>query len=312
MRRVSAGVYAEMYLVGCNHGFVVTEDGVVLFDAPERPIDAMRWRERLLEHGPLRHVVLTEPHEDHVRGLAYFPGVEVVAADGFAARYAADMVIFASERSIERVKRNDPDSEWLMGHPAYPPNPPARTFTDEITLQVGGHTIRCSNLGGHTAEQTHIHLVDEQVLFVGDNIFHQTKTFLHEGDPWAWLAALNWIERLNVDVIVPGHGEPCDAGYVVEQRDIIQRWLDTVQGFVDRGLSEREALAEPLDTYAIDPWPLPQRAFQAVDRDLIDRVNLVNVYRRIRARATGQTLEGRPADDFIAQELARHHRGAAS
>src|SRR5579884_3923084 len=87
MRRVSEHAYAEVLFWGCNPGFITTDDGVFMIDTPQQPIDAMRWRERLLEHGPIRHLVNTEPHNDHIRGNAYFPGVEVIGQDGMVSRY---------------------------------------------------------------------------------------------------------------------------------------------------------------------------------------------------------------------------------
>jgi cyclase len=51
MRRVSPNVFAEIYFWGCNPGFVVTCDGVMMIDTPQQPIDAMRWREAISEHG---------------------------------------------------------------------------------------------------------------------------------------------------------------------------------------------------------------------------------------------------------------------
>jgi hypothetical protein len=38
----------------------------------------VRWRERLLEHGPIRHLVNIEPHPDHIRANAYCPGAAVI------------------------------------------------------------------------------------------------------------------------------------------------------------------------------------------------------------------------------------------
>ena len=82
MRRISESAYAEIYFWGCNPGFIVTGEGVVMVDTPQQPIDAVRWRERLQEHGPIRYLVNTEPHIDHVSGNAYFPGVEVIGQVG--------------------------------------------------------------------------------------------------------------------------------------------------------------------------------------------------------------------------------------
>ena len=56
---------------------------------------------------------------------------------------------------------------------------------------------------------------DAGVVFTGDNVFHKCKTFIQEADPWQWLDTLNRIGQLDVEVIVPGHGEPCDKRFVV-------------------------------------------------------------------------------------------------
>jgi glyoxylase-like metal-dependent hydrolase (beta-lactamase superfamily II) len=187
-----------------------------------------------------------------------------------------------SPERVEAMKRSDPDSVWLLAHPSYPPNPPTRTFTDELTLRVGSHKFHCIHLPGHTSPQTAVHVPEEGVLFTGDNVFCRSKTFIQEADPWDWLAALHWIERLDVEVIVPGHGEPCDRGYVAEQARILERWLDAVQRMVDRGLTVDEAVREPLDVPAIDPYPLGQRLFATFPH--LDELNVRNLHARIVAR----------------------------
>jgi glyoxylase-like metal-dependent hydrolase (beta-lactamase superfamily II) len=285
MRRISRNAFAEIYFWGCNPGFVATDDGVVMIDTPQQPIDAVRWRERMLEHGPIRHLINTEPHPDHILGNAYYPGVEVVGQVELAARYAQAVPAMTSPERIEAMKASDPDSVWLVGHPGYPPNPPTRTFTDELTLRLGSHTFHCVNLPGHTRPQTAVHVPEEGVVFTGDNVFHQCKTFIQEGDPWDWLAALDRIERLDVDVIVPGHGEPCDRRYVRTQADILAAWLGTVELLVDRGLTLEEALRVPLDMPRIDPYLLGQRLFATFPH--LDELNVRNLYERIVRRRGG-------------------------
>ena len=48
-------------------------------------------------------------------------------------------------------------------------------------------------------------------------------------------------------MIVPGHGEPCDKRYLARQRQVLQNWVGVVEAYVRRGLSEDEAVREPLD-----------------------------------------------------------------
>ena len=247
MRRVSDNVYAEIYFWGCNPGFLATSEGVVMFDTPQQPIDAVRWRERLLEHGPIRYLVNTEPHIDHIMGNAYFQEAEVIGQTGLQARY---------EQAVPQMT------------------------SDELTLHLGNHTIQCLHIPGHTAPQTAIYLPDEGVLFTGDNIFHRVKTYIQEADPWQWLDALKRIGEIDATVIVPGHGEPCDHRYLAEQAQIIEDWVGAVEDFVRRGLTEEEALKEPAPQ--ADPYPLGQRLFPKLD--WVNGLNVSNIYRRVVAR----------------------------
>src|SRR5882724_7421450 len=78
MRKVGDNSFTEIYFAGCNPGVVETNDGYVMIDSPQQPIDAVRWRERLEEKAPIRYLINTEPHGDHISGNAYFPRVTVV------------------------------------------------------------------------------------------------------------------------------------------------------------------------------------------------------------------------------------------
>jgi glyoxylase-like metal-dependent hydrolase (beta-lactamase superfamily II) len=234
----------------------------------------------LEEHGPIRHLINTEPHIDHIAGNAYFPGVEVITHTLLQDRYTQSIPMMTSNERLETMKQADPDSVWLFNHPSYPPNPPTRTFTDELTLHVGDHTIQCLHIPGHTAPQTAVLLPDEGIVYTGDNIFNKCKTFIQEADPWEWLAALERIGRLDVELIVPGHGEPCGKEYLKEQAEIIQTWTGAVEEFVRRGLTEEEALKEPAPQ--ADPYPIGQRLFPR--SAAVDGMNVSNLYRRIVAR----------------------------
>jgi len=181
------------------------------------------------------------------------------------------------------MKQSDPDSVWLVGHPDYlDSNKPSVTFTDELTLQVGQHTFNIMHHAGHTGPQTTIHVPEDGVVFTGDNIFHKCRTWLQECDPWEWLDSLRKIEALDVEVIVPGHGEPCSKAYIKEQAQIVENWVGFIETEVDRGIGPEEILKGPVPVTRQDPYPIGQRLF--IHDERLTGLIVRNLHSRIMAR----------------------------
>ena len=92
----------------------------------------MRWREMMEEKAPIRYLINTEPHGDHIAGNAYFKGVTVVGQVKLQECFDRYLNTFGSmDEKRERMKTSDPDSVWLVGHPDYlDTNKPSVTFTD--------------------------------------------------------------------------------------------------------------------------------------------------------------------------------------
>ena len=72
MEEVAQGVFAETNIFGCNPGFIVTRDGVVMVDTPQKPTEWGGWKEALAAHGPVKWLINTEPHWDHTMGNSFF------------------------------------------------------------------------------------------------------------------------------------------------------------------------------------------------------------------------------------------------
>lgn len=72
IERVTENVYALTDRRGSDPGYVVTKEGVVLIDTPQLPSDAIGIREEILKKGPLRFVINTEWHLDHIFGDHFY------------------------------------------------------------------------------------------------------------------------------------------------------------------------------------------------------------------------------------------------
>jgi cyclase len=232
MKRISNQVYAETHQPGCNPGFVVTGEGIVMIDSPQQPSYLSEWREAMRGKGEVRYIINTEYHRDHIIGNFFFPDATVIAHEKTREALAS----ISLESIMDKIKESDPQGLPLMK--GFHIRKPSVTFDDELTLYLGDHIFKLIHLPGHTAGEVAVYIPQERVVFTGDNMFCRVQTYLHEAYPDQWLQSLKRIEALDVDVIVPGHGETCDKRYIKEQTSFIEEWIATVKDAVRQGLSK--------------------------------------------------------------------------
>ena len=147
------------------------------------------------------------------------------------------------------------------------------TFTQNLDLFLGGLTIKLFSLPKHSAGGIGIYIPEEKAVFTTDIIFKCKKSWLHEADPEQWLQSLKRIDELDVDVIVPGHGEPCDKSYLTEQAGIIQGWIDVVKSAIEKGWSPEQAFAE-----ITVPDPHPKQAGTPFTEEELNRMIIERLY----------------------------------
>jgi cyclase len=258
VQQLTDNVWTETSLRGCNPSLIRTRAGVVVVDTPQLPTDAIALRRRAEDLGPLRYVINTEHHVDHIFGNYYFKGAgEVVQHQGvydnfMEVRPSLDSYAFAldSVRSHDPAALADfPDRETYFADP----NKGSIVFTGDLTLRVGDHTLELIHTPGHTPGQIAVHVPEERVVFTGDTIFCECKTWLMNSDVEEWMTALDRIAGLDVDIVVPGHGHVTTLDYVARQRAVLFEWIHAVADAVAQGWSREETVARV--TFA-DKWPV--------------------------------------------------------
>ncbi len=255
MENVTANVFTETKLRGCNPSFVTTADGVVVIDTPQLPSKAVAMRRKAESHGPIRYLVNTEHHVDHIFGNYYFKGAgTVVNHKGLYDRF---MVVFPeldpfayAYESVPGDKAKGTDLDDPEGLALWPdrdeyyrdPNKGTIVFTGDLTLRVGGHTFNLLHTPGHTPGQLAVHVPEERVVFTGDTIFSGCQTWLMTSDVQQWLDALERIRGLDVDWIVPGHGPVVTKQYLDVQRSHLMEWKTAVATAIAKGWSRAETI----------------------------------------------------------------------
>jgi cyclase len=256
---VTKNVYAETKIRGCNPGYVVTSDGVVVIDTPQLPTQAVKMRKEAEKHGPIRYLINTEHHIDHIFGNYYFRGAGIVISH--IEVYKAFMVVTSSINPFayakEAIPTDDPEGEQIFPDEQdyfEDPNKPTITFEGRMTLRLGKHTFELISTPGHSKGQIAVYVPEERVVFTGDTIFNQCQTWIYEGNPDQWIASLRMIESLDVDYIIPGHGPICTKQYISIQSAFIREWVTAVSLGIAKGWTKEECIENIsfLDRFPVD------------------------------------------------------------
>jgi glyoxylase-like metal-dependent hydrolase (beta-lactamase superfamily II) len=210
-----------------------------MIDTPQKPSDAARWKEEIAKRGEVRYIINTEPHADHVTCNYLFPGTVISHQKTREALEGSMMGVSMERLNLEFAKAIDPEGAPLLED--YQLRLPTITFTHRLYLYLGEHSFELTHLPGHTPGEIAVYLPSEKVVFASDSVFSRVQTWLHEALPFEWLESLQKIEALDVDLIVPGHGEVCGKDYLKEQKAFIEEWIEVVRKAIDQGLSQDEA-----------------------------------------------------------------------
>lgn len=282
MRKITPSVFVDTTLRGCNPGYVVTSDGVVVIDTPQLPSAAAALRERIEAEHSIRYVINTEHHVDHIFGNYYFKGAgKVVHHQGV---YDNFMTVYPELDPFEYARAalpDDPDGAGLFpDREEYysDPNKGDIVFTGDLRLTVGDHTFELLHTPGHTPGQVAVHVPEERVVFTGDSIFNGCQTWLMTSDVDEWLASLDRIRALDVDNIVPGHGPVTDLTAVDRQRAVLTEWKSAVISAIARGWSRDEA-ADRISFPEHGPVDIGQEHMM----DYVQKLNVTSLYDKFTA-----------------------------
>ena len=231
MQKITENVYVESQISACNSSCVVTKEGVVVIDTPMVPANAKKHAAAVSKFGPVRYLINTEPHGDHISGNCYFSGTHI-AHDG------TREVILASK--VEDIKGMlqmispgaDLDSDFKY-------RPSDITFSERLTFYLGDHSFHLYHMPGHSPYQVAVYVPKERTIFTSDNI-SRTLPFFRQAIPDAWLKTLKELQKFDVDYVVPGHGDAGDKSCITEMENTVNTWIDTVKEAIAKGMTLQE------------------------------------------------------------------------
>ena len=268
---------------------VIGKKGVFLFDPAGTPLVGERVAAKVaaLTDLPVTHMAISHWHGDHSQGaykiIEKYPHAEIVAHEFTARAIKSPLNAFeppddaANEETRRRIAAALETGRRSNGDPVTPgmrvyyenslayfdlvneqvrtlkPIDPTRTFTDAMTIDLGGRKVELRHMGaGNTKGDIIAYLPKEKILATGDVVVRPTPYgfFSH---PRSWIAVLEQLKTIPAERIVPGHGEiMTDTAYF----DLLVEALRFVANDVDRLVAEGKSLEETraaLDWSSIEP-----------------------------------------------------------
>jgi cyclase len=238
---------------GGNTTVQIGEDGVLVVDTKLAPAgDALLAAIRKLSDKPIRYVINTHAHSDHVGGNAVIAPAGSTIAGGNVAGAIADAGVGAAVIAQENVLFSMSAQEPALPFEALPTD---TYFVPEKDLYFNGEAIRIIHKpAAHTNGDSIVFFRRSDVISAGDVYINTTYPVILPGDGGSIqgiIAALNDIIAITVPrekqeggtMVIPGHGRLADEADVVEYRDMLTIIRDRVQSMVDMGMSLRQVKA---------------------------------------------------------------------
>ncbi len=186
-----------------NAGFIIADEGIVIFDALGTPSLAAKLLEKIREisNKPIVKVVVSHYHADHIYGLQVFEdeGAEIIAPVGVYEYLDSEA---ASSRLEERRFSLEPwvndDTRLVI---------PSKLVDQDTSFTLGdvSFTTHFNGKAHSDGDQT-LYVEPDRVLFTGDIIFEGRIPFLGGANTKNWLETLKHLNTEKLAALIPGHG----------------------------------------------------------------------------------------------------------
>ncbi len=249
VRQIAEGVFVSIGEVAlmsprnrgniANIGFVIGDKAVAVIDTggSRRIGERLRAAIRRVTGLPIRYVINTHMHPDHIFGNAAFE------ADGpeFIGHHKLKRAI--ERRAAHYLERN----RELLGDAAFKGTKvilPTKFVRDEMSLDLGGRVLLLkAHATAHTDNDLTVLDTGSKTLWLGDLLFVRHIPVI-DGSLLGWLKVLDGLRNTETVFVVPGHGPVSNSlqAALKPQMAYLQRLVRRIRASISKGQSLSAAI----------------------------------------------------------------------
>ena len=237
--KVMENVYTIVHGEGVdsNTTFIVTQEGVIVIDTRVSPGEARKVKAeiRKVTDLPIRYTINTHYHGDHTFGNQVFKDTKGIIAHKNVRKSLSGSL---GRDHLERIK-----SFNLPGLDEVTVTPPNLVFEKKMDLYLGGYHLELIHFGrGHTDGDIFVYLHALKTVITGDLIFNRSHPYMGDGYVDEWISTLQFIEDIDNEVVIPGHGEVGGKPIVIAMKHYLLDLKTKVKAEMDQGKTLEETV----------------------------------------------------------------------
>lgn len=284
LNRVAEGVFAAISVPGTasvgNAAIIDLGDSTLVVDTFQS-IQAAQDLQAAAMHltaKPVSYVINTHWHSDHTYGNQVFiPEAQIISTSytrEIMATFGKNrisqqlsnpepiyMAIDEVEQKIqqetdEKLKKelqweNASDREYMKMLPDLIYTLPTITFDQQLSIHGSDRTVQVITYGGgHTQSDAFVYLPEEKTAVMGDLVLSKHHPVMMNGNPQEWLNILERVELLDIETIVPGHGDVCS----MKELQLVKGYINDILALVEETVQSKKSIDDILVPQAYQDW----------------------------------------------------------
>jgi len=241
-RKLAKDVYAFLQpplICYSSAGVVIGDGDVIVVDSLTNAAmtQSLLTEIRRVTNKPIRFLINTHSHFDHVYTNHLFPEVTVISTHPCREETKANRKVQAKHDALFAKLFSDVD---LRGGRYSLQD---MSFSGSLCFYQGEREVRVLELGvGHSESDVVVHLPGEKIVFCGDVFMNAMLPMPGEGHVTQTIAHYKAIEALEADIYVAGHGNPGTLADVRAQRTQLESQFQHARECFEKGMSYDAAL----------------------------------------------------------------------